>query len=475
MADEQYSFQGTIPAAHALNTWHGGGAEYGRPGLHHGGIAEQPYAQADWWGAAHGDDPLYGPGGHGSVPLPGAHDAGHLPYAVGSHGEEAACHGGVLGISGREAPDAFGDSYAGDQWGTAHPASTWWSETAVLPDAGHHTWSGPSDAPMSGWETAPYAEPDSFPDTLAHPDSYGSPAAQPPSAEPQADAPLPIDSADNTTAGASTPESSRRSPEVTVAAVPVPRRSDLRSRRASTRRSAFLSVTAPSVAFLGISGFAAASVGLGDPAGETVRSEADTSPLAASPGATALDTQLAQLPDDARDFADRATRAQERLDLERQRLEEQERRREEATRKKAEAARREALRPKFALPVAQRGVGELFGAVGSMWSNRHTGLDFPVPMYTPVMAVTDGTVQTKWDRFYGNMVIVTAPDGTQTWYCHLASARISSGYVKAGQVIAYAGSTGNSSGPHLHLEVRPGGGDPIDPLAWLRSHGLDPT
>lgn len=206
-----------------------------------------------------------------------------------------------------------------------------------------------------------------------------------------------------------------------------------------------------------------------------MQAEADATPAAAPPGpGIAVGTQLAQLPEDARGFADRVSRTQERLDLEQRRLEEQERRREEAARKKAEAARQEALRPKFALPVAQRGVGELFGAAGSMWSNRHTGLDFPVPMNTPVMAVTDGTVQTKWHQFYGNMVIVTAPDGTQTW-CHLASARTRSGHVKAGQVIAYAGSSGNSSGPHLHLEVRPGGDAPVDPLTWLRNHGLDPT
>jgi murein DD-endopeptidase MepM/ murein hydrolase activator NlpD len=98
-------------------------------------------------------------------------------------------------------------------------------------------------------------------------------------------------------------------------------------------------------------------------------------------------------------------------------------------------------------------------------------------MNTPVMAVTDGTVVAQWNPSHGNIVEVTAPDGTQTWYTHLARARIRSGFVKAGTVIAYADSTGNSSGPHLHLEVHPGGGDAIDPLPWLRGHGhgLDPT
>jgi murein DD-endopeptidase MepM/ murein hydrolase activator NlpD len=224
---------------------------------------------------------------------------------------------------------------------------------------------------------------------------------------------------------------------------------------------------------MGVAGIAAASVGFGG-SGKTAQAAPDPA-VEPSTVNNEFDTQLSTLSREADDFAERASRTQERVDLEQQRREEQKRREAEAARKKAEAARKEALRPKFVLPVAQKGVGELFGAVGSMWSSRHTGLDFPVPMYTPVMAVTDGTVVAKWNASYGNIVEVTAPDGTQTWYAHLASARIRSGYVKAGTVIAYAGNSGNSSGPHLHLEVHPGGGPAVDPLAWLRSHGLDPT
>ncbi|MFF9757089.1 peptidoglycan DD-metalloendopeptidase family protein [Streptomyces sp. NPDC014344] len=254
---------------------------------------------------------------------------------------------------------------------------------------------------------------------------------------------------------------------------PTTRRAGRRGRRAYPRGSAFLTVVAPSVAFVGMAGMAAASIGLGD-SGKTVEA-ADDPPVEPAAANSEFDTQLTALSRGADDFAGRASRTQERVDLEQRRREAQRLRQEEAERKKAEAARREALRPKFVLPVTQKGVGELFGVAGSMWANRHTGLDFPVPMNTPVMAVTDGTVEAKWNPSYGNIVEVTAPDGTQTWYAHLAGFRIRSGYVKAGTVIAYAGSTGNSSGPHLHLEVHPGGGDAIDPLAWLRSHGLDPT
>jgi murein DD-endopeptidase MepM/ murein hydrolase activator NlpD len=91
-----------------------------------------------------------------------------------------------------------------------------------------------------------------------------------------------------------------------------------------------------------------------------------------------------------------------------------------------------------------------------------------------VRAATDGTVHTQWNPWYGNMAVVTAPDGTQTLYCHLSGTRVRSGAVRAGTVIAYSGNTGNTTGPHLHFEVRPAGGEPIDPLPWLLRHGVDP-
>ena len=76
---------------------------------------------------------------------------------------------------------------------------------------------------------------------------------------------------------------------------------------------------------------------------------------------------------------------------------------------------------------------------------------------------------------YGLRTIVTLPDGTEVWYCHQSSVMVSTGdQVGVADPIGLVGSTGNSTGPHLHLEVRPGGGEPIDPMAWLREAGLNP-
>ncbi|MFD9521798.1 M23 family metallopeptidase [Streptomyces sp. NPDC059979] len=243
-------------------------------------------------------------------------------------------------------------------------------------------------------------------------------------------------------------------------------------RRNPAKRSALLTVAVPSACVMGVAGVAAASVGgltgPEKPAEDTTTmaapDPASVKPVAAN---TKLDTQLVALSADAGDFADRASRTQERIDL-------HQRQEDEKKKKAEEAAAKEAARPKFALPVSQQGLSANFGQSGGMWMSVHTGIDFPVSYGTPVMAATDGTVRTQYNSAYGNMAIVTAPDGTETWYCHLSSTKIRGGKVKAGDVIAYSGNSGNSTGPHLHFEVRPGGGSAIDPLAWLRSHGLDP-
>ncbi|WLW58453.1 M23 family metallopeptidase [Streptomyces sp. YU58] len=241
-------------------------------------------------------------------------------------------------------------------------------------------------------------------------------------------------------------------------------------RRTPPRRSALLTVAVPSACVMGVAGIAAASVGtLTEDSKDASTMAADATAVKPSAANNKLDTQLENLSAEADDFSDRVSRTQERIDLKAQ---------QEAERKKAaeEAARKERLRPKFALPVAQHGLSAYYGQSGINWMSVHTGIDFPVSYGTTVMAATDGTVRTQWNSAYGNMMIVTAKDGTETWYCHLSSYRVASGTtVKAGDPIAYSGNSGNSTGPHLHFEVHPAGGSSIDPLPWLRSHGIDPT
>ncbi|MEV4948173.1 M23 family metallopeptidase [Streptomyces sp. NPDC053755] len=276
------------------------------------------------------------------------------------------------------------------------------------------------------------------------------------------------------------PEEPVPASEILTEAAPVTARPVRRSsgggrgrRRTPAKRSALLTVAVPSACVMGVAGIAAASVGGLTEAGAETKDDvavaaADPSSVKPVAANNKLDTQLAALSADARDFGDRASRTQERIDL---------KLRQEAEKKKREeeAARKEALRPKFMLPVKLHQLSAHYGQAGVNWMSVHTGIDFPVQYGTKVMAATDGTVRTQWNSAYGNMAIVTAEDGTETWYCHLSSTKIRSGKVKAGDVIAYSGNSGNSTGPHLHFEVRPNGGAAIDPESWLRSHGLSPT
>jgi len=129
----------------------------------------------------------------------------------------------------------------------------------------------------------------------------------------------------------------------------------------------------------------------------------------------------------------------------------------------------------WGLPMSSYRLTATFGEYG-LWSSSHTGLDFAAPSGTPIVAVARGTVtSTEYDGAYGNKTVVTLEDGTELWYCHQTSFGVSPGdEVDTGDTIGYVGSTGNVTGPHLHLEVRPGGGDPVDPYAALVEHGVQP-
>ncbi|PJM93514.1 M23 family metallopeptidase [Streptomyces sp. CB01373] len=150
---------------------------------------------------------------------------------------------------------------------------------------------------------------------------------------------------------------------------------------------------------------------------------------------------------------------------------------EEAARK-AEEARLAELAKQYTLPTSSYTLTSTFGQAGSMWSSGyHTGLDFAAPTGTLLKAIHTGTVtEAGWAGAYGYRTILTLDDGTELWYCHQSSISVSVGQqVSTGDVIGRVGATGNVTGPHLHLEVHPGGQSTgIDPTAWLRDRGLTP-
>ncbi len=100
-----------------------------------------------------------------------------------------------------------------------------------------------------------------------------------------------------------------------------------------------------------------------------------------------------------------------------------------------------------------------FGASSSIRRSSHTGLDISAPSGTAIKAAAGGTVTfSGYKGSYGNMLVISHGNGVQTYYAHCSKLYVGTGtQVSQGQTIAAVGSTGNSTGPHLHLEVRVNG------------------
>ena len=100
-----------------------------------------------------------------------------------------------------------------------------------------------------------------------------------------------------------------------------------------------------------------------------------------------------------------------------------------------------------------------FGARSSIRSSAHTGLDISSPTGTPIKAAAPGTVIWSGRKgSYGYLVVISHSNGVQTYYGHCSALYVSAGQsVSQGQTIAAVGSTGNSTGPHLHFEIRVNG------------------
>ena len=130
--------------------------------------------------------------------------------------------------------------------------------------------------------------------------------------------------------------------------------------------------------------------------------------------------------------------------------------------------------PPWVLPVEGYHLTGRFGASSGLWSSTHTGLDFAAPEGAEIHSIGPGVVtETAYDGAFGNKTVVRLDDGTVLWYCHQSEFGVEPGQRLApGDLLGYVGSTGNVTGPHLHLEVHPGNGEPVDPEAWLPEHGL---
>ena len=123
----------------------------------------------------------------------------------------------------------------------------------------------------------------------------------------------------------------------------------------------------------------------------------------------------------------------------------------------------------MALPIKNGKITTAYKKPGKMWSKGyHTGVDFAVPTGTPVLAVADGKIENaSWGRSYGEQVVMKVAGG---WviYAHLNKVRCKPGQtIKKGDIVGESGSTGNSSGPHLHFEMR-------DNIRWSAGTDIDP-
>ena len=109
-----------------------------------------------------------------------------------------------------------------------------------------------------------------------------------------------------------------------------------------------------------------------------------------------------------------------------------------------------------------------YGVSSSIRSSDHTGLDIAAKSGTPIKVVADGTVTcASYKGSYGNIVKIDHGNGFETWYAHTSKMYVSVGQqVKTGDVIAAVGSTGNSTGPHLHFEIRIDG-EHVNPQKYL--------
>ena len=137
----------------------------------------------------------------------------------------------------------------------------------------------------------------------------------------------------------------------------------------------------------------------------------------------------------------------------------------------------EASRPKWMLPLP-KGTFRVSSCYEPRWGTFHYGVDMAAPAGTPFYAAGDGIVLEAGPMSgYGNVIMIEHPDGTVTVYGHEERLFVEKGEkVKAGQLIGSVGNLGQSTGYHLHFEIRGGAnGEKQDPVDWLAGRGVTLT
>ncbi|MFY4721205.1 M23 family metallopeptidase [Streptomyces sp. LaBMicrA B280] len=132
-------------------------------------------------------------------------------------------------------------------------------------------------------------------------------------------------------------------------------------------------------------------------------------------------------------------------------------------------------------PVKKYSLSAGFNQSGAHWVAKHSGQDFAVATGTEVFSVHGGTVVKAGPNgagdgpAYGNAIVIKHENGVYSQYAHLSRVDVKIGQkVKTGQHIALSGSTGNSTGPHLHFEIRttPNYGSALNPVPFLKGKGV---
>jgi murein DD-endopeptidase MepM/ murein hydrolase activator NlpD len=149
--------------------------------------------------------------------------------------------------------------------------------------------------------------------------------------------------------------------------------------------------------------------------------------------------------------------------------------------KQVKVAKAAKKAPSWIDPVTHYKLTAGFDQAGSHWEHRHSGQDFAVPIGTTVHAAHTGTVVKAGPNgagdgpAYGNAIVIAHSDGKFSQYAHLSKVEVHIGeHVKTGEEIAKSGNTGNTTGPHVHFEIRntPNYGSAINPVTFLHKEGV---